>query len=205
MDAHRAAADLGAIEHQVVCLGEGLARMRLEGGRIQIRGAGERVVHGGPALRLGVPLEHRKIDHPQGTPAGLGDPEILTELDPQGAERIAHDFRAVGAEENQIAVCRAGALENPCHCRVAQELQYRRLQAVAPLGGLVHLDVGEAFCAETRDIGGVIVDLFARELAALRGAQRGHPAGGVGGGPREHFEIAAPHEVGDIDELERYT
>jgi len=59
---------------------------------------------------------------------------------------------AVGAEENQVAVGGARALENSADRRVAQEFQDGRLQALAALGGFVDLDVGQALRAVARHI-----------------------------------------------------
>jgi len=36
----------------------------------------------------------------------------VADFDPERAERVVHDLRSVGAEEDQIAVFRAGAFEN---------------------------------------------------------------------------------------------
>ena len=74
----------------------------------------------------------------------------------------------VGAEEHQVAVGGAHALEHAVDRGFGQELQDRRLQAVAALGALVDLDVGETFRAVAADERRVVVDFLARELAALR-------------------------------------
>jgi hypothetical protein len=140
-------------------------------------GAGERVVHRGPALGVGIPLEHREVDDPQRTPAVLDHAEVLADLEPQRAERVVDDLGLVRAEEHEVAGLRAGALHQAGDGRVRQELEDRRLQALAALRGVVHLDVGEALGAVASDECGVVVDLLARELlAAGRYAQRGHAA-----------------------------
>ena len=41
---------------------------------------GERMVHRDPASLLGIPLEHREIDHPQRPPALLHELQILADL-----------------------------------------------------------------------------------------------------------------------------
>ena len=59
--------------------------------------------------------------------------EVAAELEPERAERVVHDLRLVGAEENQVAGFRSGALEDARDRCIGQELEDRRLQALAPL------------------------------------------------------------------------
>ena len=110
VDAHRSAADLRAVQHHVVGLGDRLAGTCRECRIVQIHGAGERMMHGRPALGIGIPLEHREIHHPQRPPSRLGKLQILADLEAQRAECVAHHLGGVGAEENQIAVAGRGAL-----------------------------------------------------------------------------------------------
>ncbi len=49
----------------------------------------------------------------------------------------------------------------------------------------------------------VVVDLLARELAAFRQLQRRNAALRIGRRTREHLELDAAEQVGDLDELER--
>jgi hypothetical protein len=70
---------------------------------------------------------------------------------------------------------------------------------------LVDLDVRQPLRAIARHEGRVVVDLLARELPALRHAQRSHPAAGIRRRAREHLEIAALHQVRDVDQLERHA
>ena len=161
-------------------------------------------MHRRPALRLGVPLEHGEVHHPQRAPALLDQPEVLADLEPQRAERVVHDLRLVRAEEHEVAGLRARALHQAGNGGVGQELEDRRLQPFTALRGVVHLDVGEALRAVARDVGRIVVDLLARQLlAAARHAQRGHAAVLVGGRRREHLELAVLDEVRHVHQLER--
>ena len=104
VDTHRSAADLRAVQHHVVGLGDRLSGTRRQRRVVQIRRARERMMHGLPALGLRIPLEHREVDHPQRPPPGRDQLQILAHLQAQRAECIAHHLAAVRAEENQIAV-----------------------------------------------------------------------------------------------------
>jgi len=115
----RAAADLRAVQHQVVGTRERRAGRSGERRRVIVAGRGEGVVHGDPALLIRVPLEHGELDHPQRPPARLHELQILADLQAQRGEGVVDDFRSVGAEESQVVVGGAGALENALERRIA--------------------------------------------------------------------------------------
>jgi hypothetical protein len=94
-------------------------------------------------------------------PAGLGELQVVTDLDAQRADGVVHDLGGVGAEENQIAILSAGARHDAVDGIVAEELENRRLQAIAALRLLVDLHIREALGAVASDERRVIVDLFA--------------------------------------------
>ena len=133
VDTHRAAADLRAVQHHVVGLGHSRPGIGGERRRIIDLGGSERVVHRDPALRVRVPLEHREVDDPQRPPALHEELQIVADLQPQRAERIADHLGRVGAEEDEVVVLGAGALEDAGDRLVAQELDDRRLQPLAAL------------------------------------------------------------------------
>ena len=83
---HRAAADLGAIQHHVVGLGEGLPRCGTQLRRVIALRGGEGMMHGDPALGLRIPLEHGEIHHPQWLPAAALQLLVLTHLQAQRPE-----------------------------------------------------------------------------------------------------------------------
>ena len=125
MNADRAAADLGAIEHHVVCLREREPGRRTHLGRIVRLGRGERVMHGDPSLLVRVPLEHGEVDHPQGPQPGLKQLAVLPDFEPQCTDRVVDDLGRSGAEEDEVVVASAGALEDAAHGRIAQEFDDR--------------------------------------------------------------------------------
>src|SRR5690606_27697456 len=112
VDTDRAAADLVAVEHEVVGTGLQPPRVRPQVGRRAGGGGGERVMQGRPALRGEVALEHREVDDPERPPALLDQPPVLAELHAERSQRVVHDARLVGAEEHEVAVRGARAIEN---------------------------------------------------------------------------------------------
>src|SRR5207248_9834658 len=96
----------------VVALGEGARRIGEEQILVLIARRGEGMMHRRPALALLVPLEHREVEYPQRPPRLLDELLVLPDLHPQRAERGIDDVRLVGAEENDVAVLRSGALED---------------------------------------------------------------------------------------------
>jgi hypothetical protein len=51
---------------------------------------GEWVVQRIPAVFHIVPIEHRKVDHPQWRPLAVHDAQVMTNADTQGTKRIVH-------------------------------------------------------------------------------------------------------------------
>ena len=75
------------------------------------------MVHGHPAVVFLVVLEHREVHHPQRCPAVFKQAVLLAEfavadLDAQRADGVVDDLFLVGAEEQQVAVLCAGALQD---------------------------------------------------------------------------------------------
>ena len=88
------------------------------------------MVNRSPAIVFLVVLEHREVGHPQRAPAALEQAGAAPELgvaDPaaQGADRIVDDLGAVGAEEDQVAVERAGARDHRIEGVVVEVLDDR--------------------------------------------------------------------------------
>ena len=105
VDPDRTAADLPAVEHDVVRLGDRRARVGLDEALVAVLRTGERMVHRGPALRLLVVLEHREVDHPQRLPAACGEPVLVADLRPQRAERVVRDLRRSAPKNTRSPVC----------------------------------------------------------------------------------------------------
>ncbi len=161
------------------------------------------MVHRAPALLLRVPLEHGEVDHPQRPPARGDQFQVLPDSESQRAQRIVDDLGAVRAEEHHVAVLRARALENPGDRRITEELDDRGLEAIAPLGSLVDLEVGKTLGAIARHESRVVIYLRARHRAAVGHSQRGHASLRILRGTGKHLEIAVLHQIRDILQLER--
>jgi hypothetical protein len=74
----------------------------------------------------------------------------MADLQAQRADGVVDDLGLVGAEEDDVAVLGAGALQDLGNRGVVQVLHDRRLQAVAALGHFVDLDPGQALGAVDR-------------------------------------------------------
>ena len=137
----------------------------------------------------------------------LGEqPAVLTEPHPQRAHRLVDHRGLVGAEKDQIPVDRRGAGHDGIDRTVRQELEDRRLQAIATLlRPGVDLDIGQTLRAVDADELGVAIDLLARELAAVRQAKGHHAPLGILRRLGEDLEVDPGHQVGDIDQLERHA
>ena len=126
----------------------------------------------------------------------------MADLHAQRADGVVDHLGAIRAEEDDVAVLRAGALDQFGQRGIVQVLDDGRLQALAALGHVVDLDVGQALGAVDADELRVGVDLAARHLAAALHAQRHDAAARGGGGRGEHLEIHVAHDVGHVGEFQ---
>jgi hypothetical protein len=111
VQADRAAADLEAVEHQVVAVTEHVARVGLQHLDALVVRAREDVVRRGPALVL-VALEERRVHDPQEVPvaaaARLGDePSSLPRWRRRLAITVVHARLGAELEEDEVPVLRA--------------------------------------------------------------------------------------------------
>ncbi len=120
VDAQRAAAQLQAVEHQVVGLGAGRGQGGGPLGRIVAQvgavGGAEGVVQGFEAVFAGVELKHREIHHPEEVPAVVV--AVLGHQAQLPRQVLAHPIEGLvdrggvaGAEQQQGARLGAGALQ----------------------------------------------------------------------------------------------
>src|SRR5207247_5096025 len=96
VNAHRSAADLPTIQHDVVGLGERSAWVGLEELLVTVLGCGERMVARAPARRLVAVFEHGEIDYPQRLPSALRQAAVVADFRAHGAQRVVDDLFAVG-------------------------------------------------------------------------------------------------------------
>src|SRR5262249_55239058 len=103
MDTNRAAADLDAVEHEIVGAREHLFRRDLEQLFVLHARRRERMVRGGDLAVLD--LEQRRIGEPHELPLALADEaELLADVvDADRAERRVCDLRLVGDEDQRVA------------------------------------------------------------------------------------------------------
>ena len=115
-------------------------------------------------------LEHREIHHPQRRPLGRQHVQVVADLDAKRAQGFVDHVGLIGAKEHNIAIFRAGTLDDGLCYVITQELDDRRLQAFNTLRGIIDLDVGQTLGAVNTHVLGVVVDLFTGQLAALGNA-----------------------------------
>ena len=89
----------------------------------------------------------------------------MADLQTQRAEAVVHHLRAIRREENDVAVLRAGALDDRLDRFVVQVLDDRALQTVTALRDFVDLDPGQTLRAVDAHEFRVAVDIATRELA----------------------------------------
>jgi hypothetical protein len=161
---------------------------------VAVLGAGEGVVHGDPAVFFLVVLEHGEVHHPQRCPAVFKQAVLLAEfavadLDAQCADGVVDDLFLVGTEERSGRHPARRCASSTWPGSVVDVLHDGRLQAVAALGHVVDLDVGQALGAVDLDELGVGIDLAAADAAAFA------PPGTRRATTRPPFMLAAPENT----------
>ena len=120
VDAQRAAAELQAVEHQVVGLGagggQGFGPALGVGPQVFGVGGAEGVVQGFEAVFAGVELEHREIHHPEEVPlvvvaVGGHQAQLAGQELAHPIEGLVHRGGVAGAKQQQGAGGGAGALQ----------------------------------------------------------------------------------------------
>ncbi len=198
VDADRTTADLVAIEDHVVAARDRGPGVRTQLGDVVHRRRGEGVMQGDETLGLLVPLEHREVGDPQRPPAIGHKTEVLARLQAHRTHEVADRVVATGAEEHDVAVAGADVGDQRGELVLGKELGDRR----SDFAGLAELDVGQALAAVLGRVGGILIDLLARQQRAARNAQRGHAAFGLVGGGREHGKSAVLDQLGHIDQFQ---
>ncbi|RMO71602.1 hypothetical protein ALQ35_05713 [Pseudomonas fluorescens] len=203
VDTDRTATQLSAIEHHVIGTGQSAGRVGFQFFRRALR-RGERVVQGAEAAVV-VLFEHREVDDPHRRPLARQQVQVVTELDAQCAQRFADDLGLVGAEEHDVAVDRANAIQDRVQVVQRDVFHDRRLQAINTVGAFVDLDIRQAFGTVDADELGVVVDLFARHARAAGYTQGSDTAFRVVGRAAEHLEVDCFELVGHVHQFQRNT
>src|SRR5262249_25465582 len=199
VDTDRATADLLAIEHEVVRLGQDASRVALEALQVFVPRRGERMVHRLPAALVRVPFEERKIDDPENGVAVLRD-ELVTlgQLDAEAPEERRRRRPLVADEQQEIARRGAQLLDERGPDGV-EKFGHRRLQTAV---GDLH--PYEALGAPALGLRDEVVGLLPAEPAGARNAERLHrvsAANHLG----EGLELTAAEQIADVLELEAET
>ena len=197
-DADGAAAQLGAVEDNVIGLGPAVLLVGLQLVDVLVHGGGEGVVHGHVAALLLAVLEHGEFRHPQEAEVlGVQDAQLLGALAPQGAQGGKdHLVLHVAHDEDQVPVLGAGPLQDRFVLLLGEELL---------IGGghlaVVEAGPGQALGLVGLDELGQLVDLLPGEVGGVAvhvdepyGAAALDCAG-------EHGEAAVLHDVADVLEL----
>ena len=137
VDPDRAAAELDAVHHDVVRLGQRPARLVAEPVAPLGYRRGERMVHGAPAGGAAVlgllRFEHRPLDDPDEAPRRLvHQPAPPADLQPGRTQQLARRARLAGGEEDRVAAGRTARLGQPGQVLGGQVLRHR----AARLAGL---------------------------------------------------------------------
>src|SRR4051812_25827255 len=112
MDTDRAATDFAAVQHDVVGVGEGVARVILKSIRELWLRRRERMMHRRPTT-VAVRLEHRSVDYPDELPAADVDQAApRPDLEPRRTEQCLRVTHFAGGKEDCVSRIRTGRLRD---------------------------------------------------------------------------------------------
>ncbi len=207
VDADAAAADLPAVEDDIIGLGPHTAGIALQNGPIRVLGAGEGVMHRGPAALALVVLHQGEVDHPaEGQLRGVHHPRAPADLQTQGAEAGGHHAGLVRHQQDHVPHLGTAGLNDGGDLGVREELGDLAAQGV---GGVETVrpsragdtDPGHALGPKGLDNGRQFVDLPPGELRAA-GVAHALDLPAPGHRILEDAEAALGHQLADVEELQ---
>ena len=153
-----------------------------------------------------VVFKHREVNNPQRCPFGfVGQAEVFAQLQTQRAHRIGNHFLVVCAEEDHVAILRAGALKDRFHDVRIQELRNRAGDPFQTFRTLGYFNIGQTFRAVDLNEVAVIVDLLTAQCRTARYAQGCNTAFRIVSRAGEYRELNGFHQVCNIHQLHRVT
>ena len=205
VNTHGTAAHFVAVDDHIVGVCHRVFRRRFQLCRRHLFWRGERVVHRGQAA-FTVIFKHREVDHPQRRPfAFVGQVQVFAKLQTQRAHRIRNHFLVVCAEEDHVAVLRAGALKDRFHDVRIQEFRHRAGDAFQTFCTLGHFNIGQTFRAVDLDEVAVVVNLLTAQGSTARNAQGSHAAFRIVSRASKDRELNGFHQVCHVHQLHRVT
>ncbi len=205
VNTHRTAAHFIAVNHHIVSVSDGFFRRSFQFRRRHVTRGGERMVHRGQTA-FAVVFEHREVNHPQRRPfVFVGQAQVFAQFQTQRAQRIGNHFFVICAEEDHVAVLRAGTFKDSLDDVGGQELGHRTVNPVQTFRALVNFDIRQSFRAVDLNKVTVIVDLLTAKLCAARHTQRCHAAFRIVSRAREDRELYRFQQVSDIYQFHRVT
>src|SRR5829696_324246 len=197
MDPHTPRGELSAVGYEVVQLADDLQRVGIEQRQIVFARHGEHVVHRLDAPLVLVPLEEREVRHPAHTEnVRVGEPEAVSEVEPQAAQALEDDGVLVRDEEQPVAFSGPERFAQSCLLLLREELRDGALQAIR-----LHQKVGQAPGPSRGCDGGEVVELPAGQVPQSADRDAAHRAARFYG-PREDLELRIGGELRDVVELQ---
>ena len=194
MDTDRTAADLVAVQHDIVRLCANLAGIGVEQRKVLVHRTCERMVHRNEAVLLLAPLQEREFDDPQKIELlGIDESQLVSELQAQRAERRPDDRIFVRHDEHDVALLEVRLRLDRVHLVLGEELRDRGLQT---LGLPVH--PRKSLCLVRLDKLTERVDLFPAEVCRRALCDDAANAAACRERILEHGEAAVLHAVGKV-------
>ena len=199
VDTDGAAAELGAVEHEVISVGaypfEVLLPVGVEPFLVLRLRSGERMVHCVEALVFLAPLEQREVHDPErGEDLRVPQAEAVAHLDTEHAELVLGLALSTAEHEQKVALLRSAGLSHGSELLCGEEFVYAGLDASV---GVV-LDIYQALGTHLRALYpfGELIELLAGVFGAALDADAAHILGRV-----EDAEALVPELGAEVVDL----
>ena len=197
VDTDAAAADLGAVENDIIGLGLDLQGIGLQEPEVLVPGRGEGMVHGVVALLVGVPLDQRKVRDPEEVEFSLVDEvQPLAQEQTEMAQGLGNDLGTVRHEEHEVAGLCPEPRGDGLELAFFEELGYGRLE---PAVG--DLDPGQSLCPEDLRLIREVVQLLPRHPREPGRGESLHRSAQLNS-LEKNLEVRCPGDVGDVLEFQ---
>ncbi len=202
MDTHAAAADLSAVQHDIIGLCTYAARIRIDILQILFHRHCERMMHRRVAVLLIGPLKQRELRNPEEVEFILVQKTKLTaDLDTKCTEcRIDCLVLRIGNKQEQIARLAVHRLDQCLHILIAHEFGEGGLHAAV----LFQRDIGKTLCTVAAHELGQRIDLLAGH-AALSFCIDAADAAALGDRVGKYAETAVSDDIGNVMQFHAET
>ena len=198
MDSDAAAAQLDAVENDIVSLCPDCARIGIDQVPVLIHGHREGMVHRYKSLFLVAPLKQREFNDPQEIELIMvNKAQFLAEFESEGAQHVPYDLVLVRRDEQKVALLSAHSLDDRLDLIFSHEFGKRALDASV----FLELNIRKALGAVTLGESDQSIDLLSGHAALPLDIDAAHGAALHSSCVCKYGKAAVLYNIRDIGQL----